>query len=59
MSERSGERDARPADQPAPVVTGKARSDEWVYDVRQDGAVPRGGGRPSADRHRSGTREGT
>ena len=43
MIERSGEREARPADQPAPVVTGKARSDEWVYDVRQDGAVPRGG----------------
>ena len=47
MSERSGERDARPADEPAPSLTGKARSDEWVYDVRQDGAVPRGGGDPA------------
>lgn len=47
MSERSGERDPRPADEPAPAVTGKARSDEWVYDVRQSGAVPRGGGIPA------------
>lgn len=30
MSERSGERAARPADQPAPSLTGKARSDGWV-----------------------------
>lgn len=31
MSERSGERDPRSADRPAPALTGKARSDGWVY----------------------------
>lgn len=31
MSKRSGEQAPRPADEPAPAVTGKARSDEWVY----------------------------
>ena len=32
MSERSGERDPRSADEPAPSLTGRARSDEWVHE---------------------------
>ena len=32
MSERHGKREAREITEPAPTVTGKARSDEWVYD---------------------------
>lgn len=50
MSERSGERDARPADEPAPSLTGKARSDEWVYDPRNGGygeGFKRGGAQPA------------
>lgn len=35
MSERHGKREAREITEPAPTVTGKARSDEWVYDRRQ------------------------
>lgn len=31
MSERHGTREDRPMDEPAPTVTGKSRSDEWVY----------------------------
>lgn len=31
MTERYGERRDHPADEPAPTLTGKARSDEWVY----------------------------
>ena len=31
MSERHGKREDRPMDEPAPTVTGKSRSDEWVY----------------------------
>ncbi len=43
MTERHGERRAHPADEPAPSITSKARSDEWEYDTRQTGAIPRGG----------------
>lgn len=51
MSERSGERDARPADEPAPSLTGKARSDEWVYDPR-NGRYGEGFKRGGATRRR-------
>lgn len=40
MTERSGERRDHPANEPAPALTAKARSDEWVYNQRQTGAVP-------------------
>lgn len=41
MSERHGDRPDTPTDAPAPSLTGKARSDEWVYDRRQQtGGVP-------------------
>lgn len=44
MLERHGERRAVPKNEPAPVVTSKARTAEWVpshYDCRQTGARPR------------------
>lgn len=37
MSERHGDRPATPDTVPAPVVTGKARTAEWVLDRRQGG----------------------
>lgn len=41
MTERHGERPDTPVDEPAPVVTSKWRSDEWiVLDRRQTGAPP-------------------
>lgn len=50
MTERHGERRDHPVDEPAPTLTEKARSDEWVYDTRYGGwgkdTEPRGGGNP-------------
>lgn len=47
MTERHGERRDHPADEPAPTLTEKARSDEWIYDTRNGGwgaGNQRGGG---------------
>lgn len=51
MTERHGERRDHPADEPAPALTAKARSDEWVYDTRNGGwgaDNQRGGGQEPA-----------
>lgn len=52
MTERYGDRPRVPAEEPAPALTAKARSDEWEYDTRQTDAQPRGGGnlRPPSSR---------
>lgn len=47
MTERHGDRRDHPASEPAPTLTTKAQSDEWVYDQRQNGATPRGGHCPA------------
>lgn len=42
MTERNGERRDHPVDEPAPAVTSKARSDEWVYTGRARRVKARG-----------------
>jgi hypothetical protein len=48
MSDRHGERPARPVTEPAYALTSKGRSDVWVVDRRTNSKGPGGG--PTADR---------
>lgn len=51
MTDRHGDRPDTPVTEPAPVITSKARSAEWVYvNGNQPNAAIRGGHQPCSDR---------